>query len=112
MGVIVFYLIFMVLMIVAMWKMFAKAGKPGWAAIVPIYNFIVMLEVAKKPLWWIILIFLVPIVNIIFFVMMLNGISKSFGKSEGFTVGLFLLFPIFIMILGFGPAKYIEEVKE
>jgi len=44
--------------------------------------------------------------------MMLNGISKSFGKSEGFTVGLFLLFPIFIMILGFGPAKYIEEVKE
>ncbi|MCF8299316.1 MAG: DUF5684 domain-containing protein, partial [Saprospiraceae bacterium] len=86
------------LMIISYWIVFNKAGQPGWAILIPIYNIIVMLNVAKKPWWWIFL-FLIPIVNIIFGIMMLNGISKNFGKSEGFTVGLIFLSVIFWPIL-------------
>ena len=95
----------MILVIVALWKIFEKAGKPGWAAIIPIYNIIVLLEIVGKPLWWIIL-FLIPFVNIIFGIWVTNLLSKSFGKNEGFTVGLILLPFIFYPILGFGSAKY------
>ena len=95
----------MILVIVALWKVFEKAGKPGWAAIIPIYNIIVLLEIVGKPLWWIIL-FLIPLVNIIFGIWTTNLLSKSFGKNEGFTVGLIFLPFIFYPILGFGSAKY------
>ncbi len=94
-----------ILVIIALWKIFEKAGKPGWAAIIPIYNIIVLLEIVGKPLWWIIL-FLIPLVNIIFGIWVTNLLSKSFGKNEGFTVGLILLPFIFYPILGFGNAKY------
>ena len=99
------YLVFAVVIIIALWKMFEKAGKPGWASIIPIYNIIIMLEIIGKPLWWIIL-FLIPLVNIIFGIWATNLLSKSFGKNEGFTVGLIFLPFIFYPILGFGSAKY------
>lgn len=100
-----------VLLATGAWYMFEKAGKPGWAILVPIYNLIVMCEIAKKPTWWVAL-FLIPIANIIFLIMMLNGISKAFGKTEGFTVGLVFLRQIFFAILGYGPAQYqFEAVK-
>ena len=83
-----------VIMVVAHWKIYTKAGKPGWAAIIPIYNIIVLLEIVGKPVWWVIL-FLIPCVNIIFAVWTVNLLSKSFGQSEGFTVGLLLLSFIF-----------------
>jgi hypothetical protein len=105
-AVIVIYLAIIVVCIAAMWKVFTKAGKPGWACIIPIYNTIVMLEIVGKPLWWFLLL-LIPCVNIVFFIWMYNLLSKSFGKSEGFTVGLILLAPIFICILGFGDAVYL-----
>lgn len=105
-GVIVVYVVFILLMIVSMWKIFTKAGKPGWASIIPIYNIIVLLEIVGKPLWWF-LLFFVPCVNIIFFVWTYNLLSKSFGKSEGFTVGLILLGFIFFPILAFGDAVYL-----
>ncbi len=95
-----------VIMIVAMWKMFTKAGKPGWAAIVPIYNLVVLLQIAGKPMWWIILL-IIPFVNFIILLLMNLGIAKNFGKSGAFGVGLFLLGPIFIPILAFGSAQYI-----
>ncbi|MDO3626861.1 DUF5684 domain-containing protein [Mucilaginibacter sp. BT774] len=95
-----------VIMIIAHWKIYEKAGKPGWAAIIPIYNIIVLLEIVGKPLWWIIL-FLIPCVNIIFVVWVTNLLSKSFGQSEGFTVGLLLLGVVFYPILGFGNYQYI-----
>lgn len=82
-----------------------KAGKPGWACIIPIYNIIVMLEIVGKPLWWIFL-FLIPGVNLVFGIWTINLLSKSFGQSEGFTVGLILLPIIFYPILGFGEATY------
>src|SRR5699024_1193151 len=102
----VVYLLIIVLMIVAMWKTFEKAGKPGWAAIIPIYNIIVLLDIVGKPWWWILLM-LIPIVNIVIAIMMYHQLSLSFGKEVGFTIGLVLLGFIFVPILGFGDAKYI-----
>ncbi len=102
----IFLLAFAILMIASMWKVFEKAGKPGWAAIIPIYNTIVLLEIAKKPVWWIFIILLVPIANLIFAIMAIHGVSKNFGKGVGFTLGLIFLGFIFYPILGFGSAKY------
>lgn len=98
-----FQLIILVLYIASMWVIFTKAGKPGWAAIIPIYNIIVLLEIVGKPLWWIILVIILPF---IFGIWMLNLLSKSFGKGVGFTIGLIFLGFIFFPILAFGDAKY------
>ena len=103
--VIMIYLLIAIVSIVAMWKVYTKAGKPGWACIIPIYNIIVLLEIVGKPVWWF-LLFLIPCVNFVFIIWTYNLLSKSFGKSEGFTVGLILLAPIFISILGYGDAVY------
>ena len=93
-------------LIASMWRVFKKAGQPGWACIVPIYNYIVMLKIAGKPAWWVAIILLVPVLNIVFLIMMFNGISKAFGKGAGFTVGLVLLGIIFFPILAYSSAKY------
>lgn len=103
---IVLYLAIVVLMIASIWKVFTKAGKPGWAAIIPIYNIVVLLEIVGKPIWWIILM-LIPFVNIIIQIIVTHQLSKSFGKDVGFTIGLIFLGFIFFPILGFGSAKYI-----
>lgn len=95
-----------VVMIISLWKIFTKAGKPGWAAIIPIYNLIVLLEIVGKPLWWIIL-FLIPCVNIVVYIWTFNLLSKSFGQSEGFTVGLLLLGIVFFPLLAFGNYTYL-----
>ena len=103
--VIILYLAFVVLMIASVWKINTKANQPDWACIIPIYSTIVTLEIVGKPWWWLFL-FLIPVVNIVFLVWMVNLLSKSFGKSEGFTVGLLLLPFIFYPILGLGEATY------
>lgn len=95
-----------VLMIVGLWKVFTKAGKPGWAAIIPIYNQVVLLEIIGRPIWWIILMF-IPCVNILVSIVVLVDLAKSFGRSTGFAIGMVLLPFIFIPILGFGDARYI-----
>ena len=91
--------------IVATWKVFTKAGEPGWAIFVPIYNAIVWLRICGKPAWWIILL-IIPFVNFIIALLANLGMAKNFGKSSGFGIGLWLLGPIFIPILAFGDAKY------
>jgi hypothetical protein len=88
-----------------LWKVFEKAGKPGWAAIVPIYNVIVLLEIVGKPLWWIVL-FLVPCANIVAFILIGIELAKVFGKGTGFGLGLALLPFLFYPVLGFGDARY------
>lgn len=103
---IIIYLAIIVLYIVGMWKVFEKAGKPGWAAIIPIYNLIVLLEIVGKPMIWVLWL-LIPCVNFVFLIWLINLTSKSFGKSEGFTVGLVILPFIFWPVLGFGDAKYL-----
>ena len=94
-----------VFQIIAQWKVFTKAGQPGWAAIIPIYNIYIMTKIAGKPGIWT-LWCLIPLVNIVFIIWLYNMISKSFGKDEGFTIGLVLFGIIFWPILGFGSAKY------
>ena len=105
-GIIILYLVILIPMIIGWWKIFEKAGKPGWACIVPFYNYIVACEIVGKPIWWFLLM-ICPCINIIFVIWVLNLICKSFGKSEGFTIGMFFLNPIFACILGFGDAKYL-----
>lgn len=111
---IVFFLVYMgliVLLVAGQWKMFVKAGKPGWAAIVPIYNFIILLEIVGKPLWWVVLLF-VPVANFVIIILIMLELAKVFGKSAGFGVGLILLSPIFITILGFGSAQYVGPATQ
>jgi predicted permease len=103
---IVIVLALMIFIIAAMWKIYEKASQPGWAAIVPFYNLYVLLKIVGKPGWWLVL-FLIPLVNYVFIIWTYNMLSKSFGKEEGFTVGLVLLGIVFFPILGFGDAKYI-----
>jgi hypothetical protein len=76
-----------VLIIAGMWKVFEKAGKPGWAAIIPIYNLIVLLQIIGKPIWWIVL-FIIPIVNIVIWFICAMELAVCFGKSKGWGVGL------------------------
>ncbi|HCQ30731.1 MAG TPA: signal peptidase I [Flavobacteriales bacterium] len=100
-----------ILMIASMWKIFTKAGQPGWASIIPIYNIIVLLKIVNRPVWWIILL-LIPIVNFITMIIVLNDLSKSFGKGVGFTIGLILLPIIFYPLLAFGDAEYVVNKTE
>lgn len=92
-------------MLIALWMVFSKASEPGWAAIVPIYNVIVLLKVAGKPWWWIVLL-LIPIVNLILGIIIAIDLARNFGKGGGFAVGLIFLPFIFYPILGFGSARY------
>ncbi|OJV55883.1 MAG: hypothetical protein BGO31_17500 [Bacteroidetes bacterium 43-16] len=103
---IIFYLGVIFLMIASMWKIFEKAGEKGWKAIIPIYNLVVLLQIVGKPDWWIVFMLLVPIANIVFMIWTYNMLSKSFGKDEGFTVGLILLGIVFFPVLAFGDAEY------
>ena len=103
------YVAVIVVTLVGMWKAFEKAGQPGWAGIVPIYNIYVLTLMAKKPTWWVIVILLVPCANIYFLILLFIEIAKLFGKDTGFGVGLALLGPVFWPILGFGDAKYSGE---
>jgi hypothetical protein len=98
-------LVIAVLMIAAMWKVFTKAGQPGWAAIIPIYNFYVMCKIAGRPGWWLLLM-LIPFVNFIIWIVLCIDIAKSFGNGVGFGLGLVFLGFIFFPILGFGSAQY------
>ena len=113
-----FFLVFVVIGIVTligMWKAFAKAGQPGWAVLVPIYNIIVLLRVAGLPWYWVFAPFvaIIPILGwiayIVWIVWVHHRISTRFGQGVGYTIGLTLLGPIFWLILGFGSSKYVGE---
>jgi len=101
----IFYLAFTILILAAWWKIFTKAGQPGWACIIPIYNLYVWCKIVGRPWWWILLM-LIPFVNFIIAIILLIDLAKSFGKGVGFGIGLLLLPFIFFPILGFGSAQY------
>jgi hypothetical protein len=105
-GYIIVWLIIMIFLLAAEWKIFTKAGKPGWAILIPIYNIIVFLEIVGRPLWWIVLL-LIPFVNLIIMIILINDLSKSFGKGVGYTLGLLFLSIVFVPLLGFGNAQYV-----
>ena len=96
----------LVLFIAGMWKTFTKAGKPGWAIFVPIYNAIVVLQIARRPTWWLLLM-LIPVVNFVIALIVIVDIAKAFGKGVGFGLGLAFLGFVFYPILGFSDAEYL-----
>jgi len=98
-------LLCVVLAVAGFWKMFVKAGRPGWAALIPIYNVVVALEVAGKPGWWVVL-YLVPVVNLVIALIASLALARRFGQDALYGVGLWLLPFIFAPILGFGSATY------
>ena len=104
----IIWLAFAILMIVATWKVFVKAGRPGWAVLIPIYHTYVFLKIAGKPGWWLIWFF-IPLLNLIFGIIATVAFAQNFGKGTGFTVGLIFLPIIFIPILAFGEAQYVGE---
>lgn len=102
----IFSLIFAVIAIVALWKMFVKAGEPGWAGIIPFYNTFTLVKIAGlNP--WLFLLMLIPVVNVVFAIYVMIKIGEAFGKSIGWSI-VFLIILSFIgmLILGFGSATY------
>ena len=104
----ILYIAFIVLMIASMWKLFDKAGQRGWCAIVPILNIVVLIKVVHKELWWI-LLFLIPCVNIVAFIVIYFNVAKAFGKGAAFGIGTIILPWIFVPILGFGKSQYVLQ---
>ncbi len=99
------YLAVMVLVVIGIFKVFIKAGQPGWAAIVPFYNQYVLTQIAGLEIIWFILLF-IPVANIVAAFKIMCNVAAKFGKSTGFGVGMTLLPFIFFPVLGFSDAKY------
>jgi uncharacterized membrane protein YhaH (DUF805 family) len=97
-------------MIIAMWKVFTKAGQPGWACLIPFYNIYVLCKIVGRPGWWLLLM-LIPFVNFIVGIILCLDLAKSFGKGVGFGIGLIFLGFIFMCILAFGSAQYQGPAK-
>ena len=100
-AVLVFY-------IVVMWKLYAKAGQPGWAAIIPIYNTLIMFKIIKMDWWHILILYFVPFASIVYMILIPLKLAKVFGKSTGFGVFAIFFSIIAYPILAFGEAKYQE----
>lgn len=99
------WLLVIIAVLAGVWKTFTKAGQPGILSIIPFVNIYIMLKIAGRPGWWLIL-FLIPLVNLIIGIIMYIDLAKSFGKGAGFGLGLLFLGFIFFPILGFGSATY------
>jgi hypothetical protein len=102
--IVLFAMVFLTL--AAMWRLFVKAGEPGWKSIVPIYNMAVLLRLVGRPQWWVLLL-LVPVVNIIVSIVLCFDTAKALGT--GF--GIMILGPIFFMWLAFGDARYMRATN-
>ncbi len=99
--------VWLVVALIAMWKMFEKAGKPGWGALIPFYNIYLLIEIVGRPGWWLFLLF-VPFVNIVIEVILAMDVAKSFGKSSLWgIIFILLLGGLGYIILGFGSAQYV-----
>ena len=110
-GVLVFTwiicLAILIVTIIGMWKVFEKAGREGWKAIIPFYNMYVLTEISGQN-GWLFLLCLIPGVGaLIWSIMVSIKLAPAYGKDTAFAIGLILLAPIFYMILGFGSAKYV-----
>jgi hypothetical protein len=104
-GIVAGAVLLFVLLIVSLWKVFEKAGQAGWKSLIPIYNYVVFLNIIVRPVWWVILLF-VPIVSFIVIIVMHVDLAKRFGKGALFGLGLCLLPFIFFPLLAFGDATY------
>ncbi len=104
-GGLLFFVAILAFYIAAGWKILAKAGEPGWGMLVPIYNLSLICKVAGRPEWWLILFF-IPLVNVVMWLIVSMDIAKAFSKGPGFGIGLWLLTPVFVPVLGFGSSTY------
>lgn len=118
--VVAFFAVFLVIgliCLIAAWKVFTKAGQPGWAVLIPVYNLLVFLRVVGLPWYWVFtpLIVFIPILGalayLVWGIWVTHRLSTRFGQGVGFTLGLIFLSPIFWLILAFGSAQYIPEEK-
>lgn len=112
-----------VLQIIGTWKILTKAKQPGWGALIPFYSQYLLCKISGVNPWWILIVVLSPILNIIpivgsiasmavsiYFLILLNvSLARSFGKEDSFAVGLILLAPIFYFILGIKDDSYLGE---
>lgn len=96
--------------IAGMWKVFEKAGQPGWGALVPILNILYMLDMADRETWWIILFF-IPVINGLIFIVINIDIAKNFGKGPGYGLAMWLLPFVFWPLLGFGDETYVGDTS-
>jgi hypothetical protein len=104
-----FVLIITIFFIACLWRIFTKAGKPGWASIIPIYNYIILLEIIERPIWWIVLFF-IPIANVVVQILIALELAEAYGKSTLFGVLGLMFFPIVgYPMLAFGSAKYVGK---
>lgn len=95
-----------VIIIIAVWKIFTKAGEPGWNALIPFYNIYKLFKISMGNGWFFLMLF-IPIANVVAAFLLAYNLARAFGKSTGFAVGLFLLQPVFMMILGYSNAQYL-----
>ncbi len=103
-GVLIYFAL-IIFIFASLWRVFTKAGQPGWAIIIPIYNAYILLKIAGKPGWWLLLM-LIPVVNFIVAILVYVGVAERFGKGAGFAIGLMFLSFIFFPILAFSDAEY------
>lgn len=100
-------LVIAIVYIVAGWRMFTKAGRPGWGILIPIYNTYLMCKMAGRSGWWVIAL-LIPLLNIVAWFLISMDLGKAFGKSGVWSFFLLFLFhPIGVLILGFGDDRYL-----
>ena len=99
------WLAVVVVVVASCWKLFEKAGQPGWAALIPIYNLVVLCQIAGKPGWWCLLM-LIPLVNIVIGIIVTHNVARNFGFGAGMTLLLIFLPFIGYPIIGFGASEY------
>ena len=98
-------IVFVLVMIASVWRTFSKAGEPGWASVIPIYNAYIFFKIAEKPVWWLILL-AVPVANLVILALAAMSIAENFGRSQVFGLGIAFLGFIFYPILAFGGSEY------
>ena len=102
----VVWLVVVVVLLAAYWRIFAKAGRPGWASLIPIYNVVTLLHITGRSGWWVVGM-CVPLLNIFVAIRLVFELAGAFGRGIGFGFGLLLLSPIFVPVLGFGDSRYV-----
>lgn len=101
-------LVLVLVMIAGYWRVFAKAGQPGFLVLIPIVNLIVLFIISEQP-WWVIILLFIPVLNIVALVLIYNGVAQRFGQGLGFALGIIFLPFIFIPLLGFGDYQVVNS---
>ena len=103
-----FFFVIGLVMLISMWKIFRKAGKQGWEAIIPIYNMVILLDIVKLPMWYVIMFF-IPVINFVFMIITYVNLAKAFGKDTVFAILLLFIPIIGFPMLAFGKSKYVYD---